>query len=110
MNGTDFGAVDPRMSRMLAPSADGQYRGVDINVAGFGAMTAAQQPFNFFGYAGTGGLGLPSRYIFDDKSKIPFMTYAQLQFVKAEAAYPIGRQGHGAHRVSERRSRRTSTS
>src|SRR5262249_18103415 len=33
MNGTDFGAVDPRMSRMLAPSPDGQYRGVDINVA-----------------------------------------------------------------------------
>ena len=25
MNGTDFGAVDPRMSRMLAPSPDGQY-------------------------------------------------------------------------------------
>jgi hypothetical protein len=90
MNGTDFGAVDPRMSRMLAPSADGQFRGVDINVAGFGAMSATQQPFNFFGYAGTGGLGLPSRYIFDDKSKMPFMTYAQLQFVKAEAAYRLG--------------------
>ena len=56
MNGTDFGAVDPRMSRMLAPSADGQYRGVDPNVAGYGAMAAAQQPFNFFGYAGTGGV------------------------------------------------------
>jgi hypothetical protein len=90
MNGTDFGAVDPRMSRMLAPSADGQFRGVDINVAGYGAMTATQQPFNFFGYAGTGGLGLPARYIFDDRSKMPFMTYAQLQFVKAEAAYRLG--------------------
>jgi hypothetical protein len=90
MNGTDFGAVDPRMSRMLAPSADGQFRGVDINVAGFGAMTAAQQPFNFFGYAGTGGTLLPARYIFDDRSKIPFVTYAQLQFVKAEAAYRLG--------------------
>jgi hypothetical protein len=90
MNGTDFGAVDPRMSRMLAPSADGVYRGVDLNVVGYGAMTATQQPFNFFGYAGTGGLGLPSRYIFDDKTKFPFMTYAQLQFVKAEAAYRMG--------------------
>jgi len=90
MNGTDFGAVDPRMSRMLAPSADGQFRGVDPNVPGYGAMTAAQQPFNFFGYAGTAGTGLPSRYIFDDKSKMPFMTYAQLQFIKAEAAFRLG--------------------
>lgn len=90
MNGTDFGAVDPRMSRMLAPSADGQYRGVDPSVAGYGALTTTQQPFNFFGYAGTAGFGLPSRYIFGDNTKIPFMTYSQLQFVKAEAAYRGG--------------------
>ena len=90
MNGTDFGAVDPRMTRMLAPSADGQYRGVDPTVAGYGAMTTAQRPFNFFGYADAGGLQLPSRYIFDDKSKFPFMTYSQLQFVKAEAAFRAG--------------------
>jgi hypothetical protein len=90
MNGTDFGAVDPRMSRILAPAADGQFRGVDPNVVGFGALAIAQQPFNFFGYSGTGGLLLPSRYIFDDKSKVPFMTYAQLQFVKAEAAFRSG--------------------
>jgi hypothetical protein len=91
MNGTVFGAVDPRMSRMLAFSPDGQIRGVDPTVAGYGAMTAAQQPNNFFGYAGaTGVAGANSRYIFDDKSKFPFMTYSQLQFVKAEAAYRSG--------------------
>ena len=90
MDGTDFGVVDPRMSRMLAPSADGQFHGVDPTVAGYGALPVVQQPFNFFGYAGTGGLGLPSRYIFDDKSKFPFMTYSQLQFVKAEAAFRAG--------------------
>jgi hypothetical protein len=90
MDGTDFGAVDPRLSRMLAPSADGQFRGVDPTVPGYGAMTASQQPFNFFGYAGTGGLAQPSRYLFDDKSHMPFMTYAQLQFVKAEAAFRRG--------------------
>ena len=38
------------------------------------------------------------------------MTYAQLQFVKAEAAFRIGRQGDGAHGVPQRASRRTSTS
>src|SRR2546430_5451295 len=91
MNGTQFGGVvDPRMSRMLAPASDGQYRGVDPNLGGFGALTAAQQPFNFFGYAGTGGSGLPGRYIFADRSKLPVMTYAELQFIKAEAALKAG--------------------
>ena len=91
MNGTQFsGAVDPRMSRMLSPSPDGLYRGLDVNVVGFGALTAAQQPNNVYGYAGTGGLALPGRYIFDDKAKLPLMTYSQLQFIKAEAAYKMG--------------------
>ncbi len=74
------------MSRMLSPSPDGQYRGLDPNVVGFGALTTSQRPNNFFGYPGTSGLGLPARYIFSDKSKIPVMTYAELQFIKAEAA------------------------
>jgi hypothetical protein len=91
MNGTQFGGVvDPRMSRMLAPAPDGQYRGVDKNLGGFGALTAAQQPNNFFGYPGTTGAGLPARYIFADKSRLPAMTYAELQFIKAEAASRSG--------------------
>lgn len=88
MNGTAFGGiVDPRMSRMLAPAPDGVYRGLDINIVGFGALTAAQQPNNFYGFVGTGGTGVPGRFLFDDKVKMPAMTYAQLQFIKAEAAY-----------------------
>jgi len=91
MNGTAFGgAVDPRMSRMLSPSPDGQYRGLDVNVVGFGALTAAQQPNNFMGYPGTTGTATPSRYIFDDRSKLPVVTFAELQFIKAEAAYKLG--------------------
>jgi hypothetical protein len=91
MNGTQFGGVvDPRMSRMLSPAPDGVYRGLDINVNGFGALTTAQQPNNFHGYAGTGGLQLPGRYLFDDKAKVPAMTYAELQFIKAEAALRMG--------------------
>ena len=93
MNGTAFsGVTDPRLSRMLSPSPDGQFRGVDINVVGFGAMTAAQQPNNFHGFVGTGGVGVPGRFLFDDKAKIPAMTYAQLQFIKAEAALRMGDQ------------------
>lgn len=92
MNGTQFGGVvDPRMSRILTlDSANTTYRGLDINVSGFGTLTAPQQPRNFFGYTGTGGLGLPSRYLFADRSRIPVMTYAELQFVKAEAALRSG--------------------
>ncbi|HYW29925.1 MAG TPA: RagB/SusD family nutrient uptake outer membrane protein [Gemmatimonas sp.] len=91
MDGTVFtGAVDPRMSRMLSPSPDGQYRGLDPNVQGFGGLAAAQQPNNLHGFPGTGGNGAPGRYIFDDKAKLPVMTFAQLQFIKAEAAYKLG--------------------
>ena len=91
MNGTALGSsVDPRLSRMLSPSPDGQYRGIDINLAG-GGLTTGTYPMNFMGYVGLGGgTGLPSRYIFDDKSKFPLMTYAELQFIKAEAAYRLG--------------------
>ena len=91
MNGTALGSsVDPRMSRMLSPAPDGVYRGIDINTAG-GGLTTATYPMNFMGYVGTGGgTGLPARYLFDDKSKFPVLTYAQLQFVKAEAAYRSG--------------------
>jgi hypothetical protein len=88
MNGTQFGgAVDPRMTRMLSPSPDGVVRGLDINVIGGGAFTTTTAPNNFYGYAGTGGLQLPGRYLFDDKAKMAIMTYAELQFIKAEAAY-----------------------
>src|SRR5438105_4114014 len=93
MNGNQFGGTaDPRMPAMLSPSPDGQFRGLDPNVIGFGALTTTQQPNNFFGYPGTQGLNLPSRYLFSDKSKVPLMTYSQLQFIKAEAALRMGNQ------------------
>jgi hypothetical protein len=93
MNGTQFGGVvDPRMKRMLAPSPDSTFNGLDPNVLGFGALPTAKQPMNFFGYTGSTGVGLPSRYIFSDRSKIPVVTYSELQFIKAEAALRMGDQ------------------
>lgn len=91
MNGTQYpGLVDPRMSRMLAPSPDGQYRGLDIAL-GVGALTASQQPNNFWGYSTLlAAIRTPARYIFSTKSKLPAFTYSQLQFVKAEAAWRKG--------------------
>ncbi len=93
MNGTQFGGVvDPRMSRILAPSPDGQYRGLDVNVLGFGALTTAQRPNNFFGYPTAPSAGTTGRFLFDDRARIPVITYAQLQFIKAEAALRMGNQ------------------
>jgi len=90
MNGTVFGGVvDPRLSRMLSPSPDGQFRAWDPNF-GTLALPAAQLPNNLFGYVGTAGAGQPSRYLFADRSRFPIMTYAQLQFIKAEAALRSG--------------------
>jgi hypothetical protein len=90
MNGTDFGVVDPRMSRMLSASPDGQFRGLDVNTVGFGALDSASRPNNLNGYLGTGGAQLPGKYVFDDKAKLAVVTYAELQFIKAEAAYRMG--------------------
>ncbi|MBC8087661.1 MAG: RagB/SusD family nutrient uptake outer membrane protein [Phycisphaerae bacterium] len=91
MNGTVFtNTVDPRLSRILSPAPDGVFRGLNINVTNYGALTVAQQPNNYYGYPGTGGTGVPGKYLFDDKAKMPLITYAQLQFVKAEAAYRMG--------------------
>lgn len=90
MDSTQFGVVDPRLTRMLAPSPDGVYRGLDLNVAGFGALSTTQRPNNPYGYPGAVPAGAPGLYLFDDKAKHPAMTYSQLQFIKAEAAYRAG--------------------
>jgi hypothetical protein len=109
LNGTALGVPDPRLSRMLSPSPDGQYRAWDPN-SGTTALVAAQQPNNFFGYPGGAGAGQPSRYLFADRSRFPIMTYAQLQFIKAEAAMRVGnraaaldayRRGVESHRFRE---------
>ncbi|AHG91229.1 hypothetical protein J421_3692 [Gemmatirosa kalamazoonensis] len=90
MDGTDFGVVDPRLTRMLAPSPDGQFRGLDPNNPNGPIPTNSQTyPNDFYGAPGT-ARPTPGRYLFDDKVKMPVMTYAQLQFVKAEAAYRRG--------------------
>lgn len=92
MDGTQFGGtVDPRMSRMLSASPDSQFRGLDPTVGNsFYLLGTAQRPNNFFGYPDNSAPSRPSKYIFSDKSKFPFVTYSELQFVKAEAAYRMG--------------------
>lgn len=93
MNGTAYpGAVDPRITRMLAQDSTGTVRGLDIMV-GYGSVIR-ERPWNFWGYYGTGSVpaGQSGRFLFDDRAKFPIMTYAQLQFIKAEAALKMGDQ------------------
>jgi hypothetical protein len=93
MNGTAYpGAVDPRMRRMLSMAPDSQFRGLNINT-GYTSVLA-ERPNNLWGYVGTGAPapGNPGKYLFDDRAKFPVMTYAELQFIKAEAALRMGNQ------------------
>ncbi|RYF22170.1 MAG: SusD/RagB family nutrient-binding outer membrane lipoprotein [Flavobacteriales bacterium] len=86
LNGTQFGgAVDPRLSRLIFKSTDGAYYGIDPTWGTTG-LTAAQIPKTIWGTTAS-GIDLPGNYIFNAKSSVPLVTYAQLQFIKAEAAF-----------------------
>jgi hypothetical protein len=90
MDGSVFGTVDPRMTRMLAPSPDGQYRGVDPNQSLYAGLSTSERPMTLWGYPEVPAGGSLGRYLFADHEKTPIMTYSQLQFTKAEAAFRMG--------------------
>lgn len=84
--------LDPRLPYLLAASKDGVYRGV-IGANGDPNSTNANTliPYLF----GTGittnpAAGTPQKYIFNDNSRGILMTYAELQFFKAEALFKKG--------------------
>jgi hypothetical protein len=94
MDGTQYaGAVDPRMSRMLAQDSTGTFRGISVN-QGYGTVTR-ERPWNLWGFYGTvtPPAGTQGRYLFDKRVRFPVMTYSQIQFIKAEAALKKGDQG-----------------
>jgi hypothetical protein len=94
MDGTQYpSAIDPRMSRMLAPDSTGTFRGISVN-QGYGTVTR-ERPWNLWGVFGSGAppAGGFGRYLFDRRPKFPVTTYAQIQFIKAEAALKRGDQG-----------------
>lgn len=86
LDGTVFtGVTDPRLPIMFTASPDGVFRGVS---------PASGDPNNVSGRTNRipnlwGGLGVNpgvGKWIFDDKAPHSLVTYAELQFVKAEAA------------------------
>lgn len=98
---------DPRISHMLSTSQDttngnGGYRGVDPGLGDPNGTGAANAPKRVANPWGDGLYANPSasvftpnagKYLFRDKAVSPVMTYAEIQFIKAEAAY---RQGDNA--------------
>jgi hypothetical protein len=74
---------------MLSPDSTGTFRGMNVN-EGYSSVLK-ERPWNLFGGFGTLAVS-PGRYLFDDRPRFPIMTYAQLQFIKAEAALRKGDQ------------------
>jgi hypothetical protein len=94
LNGTIFPtANDPRMKYLFLPAQDGVYRGLPIN-SGESGLAANQRPPNFWGLYSTGttsgGVDTGARTYFKNQSPFPIMTYAEIQFIKAEAAFKKG--------------------
>lgn len=106
MNGSVFtGAIDPRMSRILAPSiglsetapaspaapdpTKYTFIGNPLNVTASTTAGPSRIP-NLWGTFLAGTVQTPGRYIFRDKANFPIMTYAEIQFIKAEAAFIKG--------------------
>lgn len=88
MDGTVFTAVDPRMANVLSPSGDGVFRGNPLNTTA-GTVAATRIP-NLWGTTSSGNSSTPGRYLFRNTADFPLMTYAEIQFIKAEAAFIKG--------------------
>lgn len=95
MDGSNTAGVpDPRRSIMLTPSTDGVYRGLKPGTTYTSTQSAAATGIkNIWGVQANidpAPAGTVGKYLFQDKAPFPLMTYAMLQFIKAEAAFIKG--------------------
>lgn len=97
LDGTVFnGVTDPRLSLMLSASPDGVYRGVTPTLGD--VTNVNNDPTRIpllWGVSPTvtDAKQIPGKYIFKDAADHPIATYAELQFMKAEAAFLKGEKG-----------------
>lgn len=92
MNGTVFGTSDPRMVKMLVTDLTGVYRGANPiqGDTGYHGNQGPAKLKNPYGNASnSSNINDPGHFVFAHTS-FPLMTYAELQFCKAEAAYKKG--------------------
>lgn len=86
------GVVDPRLPLMFSPAPDGVYRGVIPTQGDPNNVTGNTKRIPLlFGYSPaitpTAGTG---KFLFKDDADHPIVTYAEVQFMKAEAAFRKG--------------------
>lgn len=91
MNGTLLGntVIDPRMAVMLVASDDGTFRGLTPAAGQPTSIPAAQRVKSLYNTAmGTAPAATNlGKYLWRSNAPTPLMTYAELQFIKAEAAF-----------------------
>jgi hypothetical protein len=81
---------DPRLPVMLAVAPDGEYRGVTPGV-GVTEYEEAKRPRNLWNTpTDVVAATTANKYLFGNNERFPIMTYSQLQFIKAEAAFIKG--------------------
>ena len=86
--GTAGAVIDPRRNNMITASQDGVYRGTNPNGADPGTVINRNQIANPWGSLGGVNPGAgQGKYLFKDKAGFPVMTYSEMQFLKAEAAF-----------------------
>jgi hypothetical protein len=92
--GTSGAVIDPRRPTMITASGDGVFRGVnpgsgDPNLAP--AVNATLGIPNLWGAQDQSNPGVSGgKFIFKDLAVFPVMTYAEMQFIKAEAGFRSG--------------------
>ena len=89
LDSTGFGVKDPRRTVMLTASGDGRYRGLKPGTSLTATTSASATGIkNLWGTTATEtATTAAGRYFYRNNSPFPIMTYAMLQFIKAEAAY-----------------------
>ncbi|MEZ4457038.1 MAG: RagB/SusD family nutrient uptake outer membrane protein [Gemmatimonadales bacterium] len=111
MDGTSLGGVvDPRMSRMLSPSPDGQYRGLDVNQVGFSGLAggaAAEQLLRVSGHRRPAA-GVPVHLLRQVEAAGDHLRPAPVR--QGGSGVPEREQARSPSRPTPTGSRRTSTS
>lgn len=83
--------IDPRRNNMITASLDGVFRGTLPGTSDGGTVAAKNQIANPYGSLGSVNPGATfGKYLFKDNAGFPIMTYAEMQFIKAEAAFRSG--------------------
>ena len=79
--------VDPRRNNMITASLDGIFRGVLPAAGDPGTLKLKNQiPYPYGTISVDNPPVIPNKYLFKDNAGYPIMTFAEMQFIKAEAA------------------------